>query len=79
MDQSFCPMNSTKKYPKSTSTNFEAIKSILLPRNAEGKGKWWDKTCHDRKPQLKKRLRRCKRGELEVEEYRNERKNLESG
>ena len=33
MDQSICPNNSTEKYPKSTSTrNFEAIKSILLPQ-----------------------------------------------
>ena len=32
MDQAFYPKTSTENYPKSTSTkNFEAIKSILLP------------------------------------------------
>ena len=36
--------------------------------------KWWDKTCHEKKLQLKEKLRRCKRGTLEVEEYRQEKK-----
>ena len=32
MDQSFCPKNSIKSYPKSTSIrNFEEIKTILYP------------------------------------------------
>ena len=36
MDQSFCPKKSTENYPKSTSTrNFEAIKSILLPKSLD--------------------------------------------
>ena len=36
--------------------------------------KWWDKTCHDRKLKLKEVLRRYKKGEAEVTEYRKEKK-----
>ena len=52
----------------------KAIQSREVSRDVKKKEKWWGKTCHERKIQLKEKLRKCKRGNLEVEEYRKERK-----
>ena len=52
----------------------KAIQWREVSRDVKKKEKWWDKTCHGRKIQLKEKLRKCKRGNLEMEEYRKERK-----
>ena len=51
-----------------------AIQWREIRRDGKKKEKWWDRICHERKIQLKEKLRRCKSGNLEVEEYRKERK-----
>ena len=52
----------------------KAIQWREVNRDGKKKKKWWDRTCHERKIQLKVMLRSCKRGNLGVEEYRKERK-----
>ena len=52
----------------------KAIQWREVIRDGKKKEKWWERTCHERTIQLKEMLRRCKRGNLGVKEYRKERK-----
>ena len=45
----------------------KAIQWKEISRDGKKKEKWWDRTCHERKIQLKEKLKRCKRGNIGVE------------
>ena len=51
-----------------------AIQWKEAKKEGKKREKWWDKTCHEKKMKLKEKLRKCKNGDLEVEEYRQEKK-----
>ena len=52
----------------------KAIQWREVRKDGKKREKWWDKSCHEKKLQLKEKLKRCKRGILEVEEYMQEKK-----